>query len=1035
MKTYYSHHVDTTIESPAKESNPSSRASRVNQLSTSPTKFVGEKFSKVFMTNDDTEEGFDEDLQQYSGVVVMYDPITKAWNVKYDADHHIEQFDKEDMTHFVIDEFATPLDWKNSPKEQKRKPFPIPTSTPIDDTTKFKDPSWYVNKPIQASVLTWAKTNTGKKWAQALYGDDYSNAVMYGWVVKVNDHVQVASAPGKLTYDTQWSDNTTYTMDQDFVHKASMDYVMAPITSFSVIQGDDTPPRSTKPQLLTIQASSIDVEHTHLTRIDILDTIQEKAEEELAKQAIDEGKEVLGTTDEEEDDDEHSDDDAHTFMSTEDSEENDEQFEEDDQTHEYGTDIDWNQVSPDFDSNILGNKVRGDDGKFKPIKRDIPYTKVEKRALHAELKQALLDKSLNKTWIKGEKKRISRDIKEPSIVGTRWVKGKNIKHPPPNDLNNIIANHAFEGGQLKGLRTGVEAKDMNYAELFVHFLSPDAVRRLCTHTQAEIRVMQSREYSKSDRPPFVSKFVFDEAKFYKFLACLMFMQAYPQHNRQTYWLDKILAPLFSTIMSFTDFDIIARSLTLVDPSTLDKSDPFGEIRSWMESMNMHFKLAYESGGLLTGDESMSKQTQVGVPGYKVIIRKPNSRGHEFHTVADAISKILMHCELYEGKEAEKKKKYGVENSKYQAHTGTTLRMLEWCRDAGKVVILDAGFGSWETVNALHDFGIYAIANVKGCHKHFCKMWMLSQLKKRGDTCFATATFQCKETNTDYSILASGHCDRQPMCLISTCGRGDSGRDIKRARFYMDTALKMQKFVWSVRSPDTHALYREYFNVIDLINRGREAGTALHDIWVPQDWIKRLFSTTIGFVEGNALNAHNQLHPVATSRTEGDAPTPTTCAERIATTFAERRKVLAEQLVLFANTLETTLVVGDANVPKSGPSCFDLLAHHTLQPIPRDPTARRRRLQCSFCKIRTTHYCTSCEIVCCPPFNGRRTANAQHRACYATHMEEVQTGKKGQVRKRIQPHLVLSPTTKRRVNAKRASALVKRRRTLVSSEIV
>ena len=118
MKTYYSHHVDTTIESPAKESNPSSRASRVNQLSTSPTKFVGEKFSKVFMTNDDIEEGFDEDLQQYSRVVVMYDPITKAWNVKYDADHHIEQFDKEDMTHFVIDEFATPLDWKNSPKEQ-----------------------------------------------------------------------------------------------------------------------------------------------------------------------------------------------------------------------------------------------------------------------------------------------------------------------------------------------------------------------------------------------------------------------------------------------------------------------------------------------------------------------------------------------------------------------------------------------------------------------------------------------------------------------------------------------------------------------------------------------------------------------------------------------------------------------------------------------------------------------------------------------------------------------------------------------------
>ena len=521
---------------------------------------------------------------------------------------------------------------------------------------------------------------------------------------------------------------------------------------------------------------------------------------------------------------------------------------------------------------------------------------------------------------------------------------------------------------------------MNFADMFLHFMPKDIVRSICEHTQASIRVAKSRSYPGAARKPHDNMFVFDESQFYRFLVVLMNMQIYPQPNREDYWADGLLKEHFKKIMDFDTFDMIARNLTLIHKTNLrarQKKDPFVEIRSWLQTLNAHLKWAYEAGGLLVADESMSKQTNSGVPGWKIIIRKPNNRGHEFHTAADATSKILMHFELVEGKGRDCLKKFGGKDSKYQAHVQDTLRMLEWAKDEDRTVILDAGFGSWNVVTALHDFGIHCIANVKKNHRKFCKDWLLSKMKRRNDTRFATATFVSSITNEKHTILGSAHCDRQPMVLISTIGTGAVGVPVQRTRYFLDDNLEMKKYSYCLEQPDTHALYRKYFNVIDLINRGREAGTALHDIWDTKDWIKRLFSTTIGFVEGNAIHAHLQLNPILTSRTNNASPSLR--KDRIPNTWHSRRKKLANQLLAKVISWES---LEPNNSPPPEPD-EDPYITHCLQGIPNSSSGQRRRIRCSFCKTPSSTQCVKCGIACCKPL-----VRGKDKACYANHIQEM-----------------------------------------------
>lgn len=84
--------------------------------------------------------------------------------------------------------------------------------------------------------------------------------------------------------------------------------------------------------------------------------------------------------------------------------------------------------------------------------------------------------------------------------------------------------------------------------------------------------------------------------------------------------------------------------------------------------------------------------------------------------------MMVHAELCEGKELDRKKKYTPE---FGATTGTTLRLVEPYFNEGRVIIGDAWFGSFKTAAQLKLNGTYCIMNVKLAKAKF----PLAQLKE------------------------------------------------------------------------------------------------------------------------------------------------------------------------------------------------------------------------------------------------------------------------------------------------------------------
>ena len=77
----------------------------------------------------------------------------------------------------------------------------------------------------------------------------------------------------------------------------------------------------------------------------------------------------------------------------------------------------------------------------------------------------------------------------------------------------------------------------------------------------------------------------------------------------------------------------------------------------LNAINSHLKETVCQGETLCIDESMVKSFAKNLKGKMKIIRKPRPIGNEFKTLCDADTKIVLHMELYEGKEYMKNKAY------------------------------------------------------------------------------------------------------------------------------------------------------------------------------------------------------------------------------------------------------------------------------------------------------------------------------------------------------------------------------------------
>jgi hypothetical protein len=103
-----------------------------------------------------------------------------------------------------------------------------------------------------------------------------------------------------------------------------------------------------------------------------------------------------------------------------------------------------------------------------------------------------------------------------------------------------------------------------------------------------------------------------------------------------------------------------------------------------------------------------------------------------------------------------------------------------------------------------------IGNVKGASTRFLKKWMLDKLHVRGDNRVCASSSFKTSNGQEWTLLAAGDNDMQPMTLLGSAGTSYMGEAMQRAYSVLkaDGTFEAMKFVleqWAI-----HSIYQRNF---------------------------------------------------------------------------------------------------------------------------------------------------------------------------------------------------------------------------------
>ena len=261
-------------------------------------------------------------------------------------------------------------------------------------------------------------------------------------------------------------------------------------------------------------------------------------------------------------------------------------------------------------------------------------------------------------------------------------------------------------------------------------------------------------------------------------------------------------------------------------------------------------------GLWTGKRDKEGRFNGGMTGWMFVSRKPTDRGREMHSTADCETGCCIFVEPYEGKERMAKKEYVTE---YGKNPTKAIRCVKPWFNTGRLIFLDAGFASVVCAKGLAEHGLYMIGNVKTGHAGFPKQWLISKIPNRGDRVCATATLTLGD-GQEWELLAAGDKDKQPMCLLGTAGTSTMGEPMVRKYSTQRADGTIGCIERTLEQWNIHALYRHFFNVIDMHNAKRQGGTSFEDAWKTHRWWLRDFQILFGMSEVNAYLLWRKFKP-------------------------------------------------------------------------------------------------------------------------------------------------------------------------------
>ena len=324
------------------------------------------------------------------------------------------------------------------------------------------------------------------------------------------------------------------------------------------------------------------------------------------------------------------------------------------------------------------------------------------------------------------------------------------------------------------------------------------------------------------------------------------------------------------------------------------------------------------------DESMIKSFHRNLKGKIKIIRKPRPIGNEIKNMADAVTKIVMNMELYEGKEYMKEKDHVKE---YGATTATTIRLTAPYHGTGRRIIADSWFGSVKTAVALSKRGLYSIMLVKTAHKDFPRLYLSEKTLDRGEW------VACSTEKDGVKLQACRFRDLQIKDFISTCSTSIPG------------APRVTKHHGNVPHPQVAEHYLKYSAAIDVHNHNRSGSVALEDIWHTKNPLRHQFAGILGFCFTNSYLGMKHF-----------------CDRKIQHHFFKMAAAHALTSYKTTSMIETRVLNQSATVSSS----------HTLEKLPNS----RRCYMCQHgylnrkkSNISTTFKCGLCAVPVCKPSKG------------------------------------------------------------------
>jgi hypothetical protein len=289
------------------------------------------------------------------------------------------------------------------------------------------------------------------------------------------------------------------------------------------------------------------------------------------------------------------------------------------------------------------------------------------------------------------------------------------------------------------------------------------------------------------------------------------------------------------------------------------------VRPWVDAWNTNAASTLDPGYILVVDESIFAWTGRNMPGWCVIPRKPKSKGLEGKTLCCGLSRILLRVDMQEGKAAMVDKAF---NSKWGKATGCTLRLTQPWHNSGRIVVGDSWFGRVVCAVALWMYGLFCVLNVKGKTSKFYPLAEVRAEVSKETRQFSKMAAVKTVEGKSFDMLAGGHMEKQPMCLISTCETMHPGEDRRFTVFSLDEDGSEQKSIVVYSTTRLHELYRKFFSMVDQNNKCRQEFMHFADIWLTHDWSKRVIGETWGLSAVNTFFTINyffgmfypDLHP-------------------------------------------------------------------------------------------------------------------------------------------------------------------------------